>query len=97
MTVDLSSISNLNIPLCELVKGENIGIQCFNVGDAYTNALHVLFTQMSAHKGIKLFGGQAVSAMFKELKQSNDGVVPGKPVIEPIHFDKFTDKDRRSL
>ena len=41
---------------------------------------------MSVHKRIKLFGEQAVSAMFKELKQLNDSVLSGKLVIEPILF-----------
>ena len=54
-----------------------------------------MFTQMSAHKGIKLFGEKAISAMFKELKQLNDGVVPGKPVIEPIPFCNLTERDKK--
>ena len=74
---------------------ENTGVQLFNVRDAYTKALHVMFTQISAHKGIKLFGELAVSAMFKELKQLNDGVVPGKTFIEPIYFDDLIDKDKK--
>ena len=59
-------------------------VQLFNVGDTYKKAIHIMFTQMSAQKGMKLFGKKAVAAMFKELKQFSDGVVPGKPVIEPI-------------
>jgi len=34
------------------------GIQLFNVGEVYEKALHVMFTQMSAQKGIKMFGGK---------------------------------------
>ena len=94
---DLSSISYLDIPINELSSGRNAGVQLFNVRDAYTKTLHVMFTQMSAHKGIKLSGEKTVSAMFKELKQLNGGVVPGKPVIELIHFDKLTDKNKKEL
>ena len=54
-----------------------------------------MFTQMSAHKGIKLFGGKAIAAMMKELKQLNDGVIPGNPVIQPIPFKELTSKDNR--
>ena len=43
---------------------------------------------------MKLFGKKAVAAMFKELKQFNDGVVPGKPVIEPIPFEHLKDEDK---
>ena len=42
---------------------------------------------MSVLKWIKLFGEQAVSAMFKAGKKLNDGVIPRKLVIEPISFD----------
>ena len=53
-----------------------------------------MFTQMSAHKGIKLFGERAVVAMMKELKQLNDGVLPGNPVIQPIPFEQLSQKDK---
>ena len=54
-----------------------------------------MFTQMSAQKGIKMFGEKAIAAMFKELKQLSDGVVPGKPVVEPIPFESLSDTDKR--
>ena len=69
-------------------------VQLFSVGETYTKAVHVMFTQMSAQKGMKLFGKKAVAAMFKELKQLSDGVVPGKPVIEPIPFEHLRDEDK---
>ena len=50
---------------------------------------------MSAHKGIKLFGEREIAAMMKELKQLNDGVIPGNPVIEPIPFEELTHKDKK--
>ena len=54
-----------------------------------------MFTQMSAHKGIKLFDQKAIVAMMKELKQLNDGVIPRNPVIQPIPFEKLTPKDKK--
>jgi hypothetical protein len=53
-------------------------------------ATNVIFTQMSeysqmsAKAGIKRFGEQAVAAMWKEYKQLNEGVVPGKPVFGSV-------------
>jgi hypothetical protein len=41
-------------------------------------AVNVMFTQMSAAKGIKLFGKRAVAAIFKEYNQLNDMTVFGK-------------------
>ena len=50
---------------------------------------------MSAHKGIKLFEERAIAAMMKELKQLNDGDIPGNPVIEPIPFEELSNQDKR--
>ena len=61
-------------------------IQLMNIGEAYSKAVGVMFTQMPASRGIKLFREKAVSAIFKELKQLNDGVLPGNPVIVPINI-----------
>jgi hypothetical protein len=52
--------------------------------DSYQSIAHnVMFTQMSAKKGIKLFGESAVAAMFKEFHQMDQGPMPGKPVFGP--------------
>ena len=66
-----------------------------NIGRAYEKAVGVMFTQMSANRGIKIFGKRAVAAIFKELKQLNDGVLPGNPVIVPINIESLTDEDKR--
>ena len=42
---------------------------------------------MNTKRGIREFGEAAVAAMFKEFKQLNAGVVPGKPVIAPVDVD----------
>ena len=94
---DLQSGSDLDVPIADLPdrRGSNVCHQMFNVGIGYDKALGVMFTQMSAQKGIKLFGERALAAMFKELKQLSDGVVPGKPVIQPIAFEDLTEKDKK--
>ena len=50
---------------------------------------------MRAKKGIKLFGEQAIAAMFKEFKQLNAGVFPGKPVIAPINIDNLSPAEHK--
>ena len=65
------------------------------MGETYSKAVHVMFTQMSTQKGMKLFGEKAVAAIFKELKQLSDSVVPGKPVFEPMPFEHLKDEDKR--
>ena len=62
----------------------------FDTQGAYKRAVKVMFTQMSAHKGIKLFGGKAISAIIKELKQFEYGPMPGKNVISSIYTDMLT-------
>ena len=42
--------------------------QLMSIGTAYEKALGVIYTQMSASRGIKLFSEKAVTAIFKELK-----------------------------
>lgn len=58
-------------------------------------ANNVIFNQMTAKRGMKLFGERAVAAMFKEYKQLNEGAVPGKPVLGPIDPDTLTPADRQ--
>ena len=58
-------------------------------------ATKVMFTQMSAKKGIKMFGEHAIAAMFKEYKQLDKGAVDGKPVIRPIDTSQLTLEQKR--
>jgi len=46
--------------------------------ECYKIAVDVMFTQMSAGKGIKQFGKRAIAAMFKEYNQLNDLAVFGR-------------------
>ena len=50
---------------------------------------------MSASKGFKVYGERALVAMVKELKQLNDGAVPGKPVVIPIDPDALSEEDKK--
>ena len=58
-------------------------------------ALKVMFTQMRATVGFKLFGEKAIAAMIKELKQSEEGPMPGKKVIKAIDPDTLSDEDKK--
>ena len=49
--------------------------------------MYILLTQMSANKGFKKHGMKAIDAIFREFKQFNDGVMPGKPVIAGVNPD----------
>ena len=46
--------------------------------------VNVIFTQIFAKEGIKRFGQKAISVMFKELKQLDEGAMKGKPDVAPI-------------
>ena len=62
----------------------------------FHTAVDVMFTQMSAKQGIKLFGEKAIAAMYKELKQLDEGAMPGKPVVQPIDVKQLSDKDKKN-
>ena len=70
-------------------------LQFMSVRKAYKKALGVMFTQMSANRGIKLFCEKTVAVIFKQLKQLNDGVLPSNPVIVPIAIESLTEEDKR--
>ena len=57
--------------------------------------LYVMFMQMHAKKGIKLFGERGIAGMIKELKQLYQGVITGKSVVIPLNPDDLTDAERR--
>ena len=61
---------------------------------SFHRVVNHVFTQMSATQGIKKHGEKAIAAIFKELKQLNEGAMPGKPVITPIPFESLTEQDR---
>jgi hypothetical protein len=50
----------------------------------YSTAVGICFNQMTASKGIKLFGPKAIAAMFKEYKQLNDLKVLGRINVDAL-------------
>ena len=61
----------------------------FDFHHQYGYAAHIMVQQMSAKKGLKLFGERAAAAIVKECKQLHD-----KQVFIPISFDKLTSAQR---
>ena len=59
--------------------------------ELYIHAVNVIFNQMHASKGIKLFKEEAVAAMFKEYKQLND-----MEVVIRVAYEKLTDEQKRN-
>ena len=59
----------------------NTGMRIQNTLRQY---MHVIFAHISAKEGIKIFGQRAISAMFKKLKQLDEGDMKGKLVVAPI-------------
>lgn len=57
-------------------------------------ALEVMFTQMTAKRGMKLFGEEAVAAIFKEYKQLDQGAKEGNPVVTPTPYESLTEDDK---
>ena len=50
----------------------------FDVETSIKASVNIMLTQMQATQGFKLFGERAVAAMIKELKQLEEGPMPGK-------------------
>ena len=50
----------------------------FDTETSIKASVNLMFTQMQATRGFKLFGERAVAAMIKELKQLEEGPMPGK-------------------
>jgi hypothetical protein len=61
----------------------------------FKTAVDICFTQMSASKGIKECGEQAIAAIIKEFKQLLNGAMPGKPVIQGICYDSLSYEDKK--
>ena len=53
-----------------------------------------LSAQMSARKGMKLFGERAITAIIKECEQLDRGAFPDKPVVEPMYEHDLTDEEK---
>ena len=55
----------------------------------------ILAQQMSAKRGIKLFGEKAISAIIKEFTQLDQGAFPGKPVVQPLNAHELSIEEKR--
>ena len=53
-----------------------------------------MFTQMQPTRGFKLFGEPTVAAMIKELKQLEEGPMPGGKVVTAINPDTLSAEDK---
>ena len=61
----------------------------------FHKAIGIMFTQISAKESIKKFNEKAISAMVRELKQLNNGLMKGKPVVVPIDPSKLSNFERK--
>ena len=52
---------------------------------------------MQATRGFKLFGERAVADMIKELKQLEEGPMPGKKVVTAINPKTLSTEDKAKL
>ncbi len=86
---DMSSSSSTSVGSNFCTAGEIFG------ESAHQTIVHHVFTQMSATQGIKKHGERAIAAIFKELKQLNDGAMPGKPAIAPIPFEDLAATNKK--
>ena len=64
--------------------------------NVYKKVLNVLFTQVSAKEGIRRWGDEAIAPIVKELKQLQDGAMPGRPVIEPVKYEELSEDDKEN-
>ena len=66
----------------------------FDVETSIKASVNLMFTQMQATRGFKLFGELAVAAMIKELKQLEEVPMPGKEVVTAINPDTLSAEDK---
>ena len=88
-TKEYASVKNV-----QLIMKNGVKYSIQDRRDILRRALHVILTQMSANEGIRKFGQRAVSAMIKELKQLDEGAMPGKPAVAPIDPDLLSKEEK---
>ena len=76
----------------ERVKDKTI---LFSVETGMKMATKAIFTQMQATTGFKMYGEEAIAAMFKELKQLEHGPMPGKRVLCAVDPDSMSTEDKK--
>jgi len=55
----------------------------------------VMFTQMSAKKGIKMFGERAIAALLKEYNQMDKGPMPGKAIFGEVDYHTLSVQEKK--
>ena len=66
-----------------------------DINTYYSIACGVMFTQMSAKKGIKMFGERAIAALLKEYNQMDKGPMPGKPVFGAVDYHTLSVQEKK--
>ena len=66
----------------------------FDVETSIKASVNVMFTQMQATRGFKLFGERAVAAMIKELKELEEASMPGNKIVTAINPDTLSAEDK---
>ena len=61
----------------------------------YSIACNVMFTQMSAKKGIKMFGERAIAALLKEYNQMDKCPMPRKPVFGAVDYHTLSVQEKK--
>ena len=84
-------IKNLNTKELDETSGDEL-----NQYNIIKTLKGIMCTQMPARIGIKKHGEVAIAAMFKELKQLNDGAVTEleHPVIRPIDPKTISEEEK---
>ena len=66
----------------------------FDVETSIKAAMNVMFIQMQATQGFKIFRERVAAAMIKELTQLEEGPIPGKKVVTAINPDTLSAEDK---
>jgi len=76
-------------------KDEGMNTYYSDMNTYYSMACDVMFTQMSAKKGIKMFGERAIAALLKEYNQMDKGPMPGKPVFGAVDYHTLSEQEKK--
>ena len=91
-----TGVSRLEPELRGKRHSEEVSKQCMVCRHSVVKKIvRASMTQMSAKRGFKEFGNQAIASMFKELKQLHVGAMEGKPVVEPVNVKDTSPEQRK--
>ena len=69
----------------------------FDVETSIKAAVNLMFTQMQATLGFKLFGYRAVAAMINEFKRLEEVLMPGKKAVTAINPETLSAEEKEKL